>query len=221
MCRVCAKPRSSERIVHSKALKKCKTCYHLLDQDSSYCKRKECSVARSTQDKGFHPKNKYKEYTCACRIDGCKKPHLSKGDLDDALTATSWTPYCRDLYLGRPCKNGMFCYYLHDERQAGRVPGRNAGSSSSSGVSSSLKRAAPADVPTPRSKAPKVDDRGRQNSKAMRKEISSSGSEDSDDHVSVPAGSRSRSKSSKVPADEEWTVVKRSPKRKRSRDRKK
>ena len=243
MCRVCTKPRSSEKIVHNKALRKCHNCYHLLDKDSSYCKRKECSVARSTKDKGFHPKNKYKEHTCACRIDGCKKPHISKQDLDDAAAATSFTPYCRDLYLGRPCKNGKFCYYLHDEMQAGRVQGRSAGSSSSSGVSSSssssgvsssLKRSAPRDFPGPQSKAPKVDDRGRQ--KPKRKEISSSDSENPDESDdSVPRKPRSRSGSSKVSFGEEWTVVKRSPltvvkrspppkrspERKHSRDRKK
>jgi hypothetical protein len=83
-----------------------------------------------------------------------------------------------------------------------------------------MKRAASADIPRQQSKAPKVDDRGRQNPKARRRENSSSGSEDLDDRVSVPAGSRSRSKSSKAPADEEWTVVKRSPPPKRSPERK-
>jgi hypothetical protein len=235
-CRVCVKARSDERIVSSRSLWKCKLCYHLLDQGSRDCKRAECKVTRYKQDKGFHPKNKYKEHACECSIDGCKKSHLAKGELANAITATSWTPYCRDLYLGRPCKNGMFCYYLHDELQPGRIPVQADGSSSSSGVSSSssssgvsssMKRAAPVDAPRPQSKVPKVDDRGRQNPKARRKEISISDSEDSDDHVSVPAGSRSRSKSSKAPADEEWTVVKRSPppkrspERKHSRDRKK
>ena len=218
-CAGCARPRSSEKIVHNKTLRKCHLCYHLLDQDSTNCKRKECLVARSTRDKGFHPKNKYKEHTCACRIDGCKKPHISKQDLDDAAAATSFTPYCRDLYLGRPCKNGKFCYYLHDEMQAGRVQGRSAGSSSSSGVSSSLKRSAPRDFPGPQSKAPKVDDRGRQ--KPKRKEISSSDSENPDESDdSVPRKPRSRSGSSKVSFGDEWTVVKRSPKPKRSPERK-
>jgi hypothetical protein len=44
---------------------------------------------------------------------------------EEALLISRQTPFCRDLFCGKKCEHGRFCYHIHEGVDKGKYPGRD------------------------------------------------------------------------------------------------
>ena len=182
------------------------------------CDRKDCLARRSKLesggDVGFHPDNPYKIRACPRNCGGakCSPHHHTAEEGDEAAAATSYTQFCRDSFLGRACKNGSACYFIHEGVSKGVLPSRKE-------ERGGLKRTAGAPKKTDSGKiqrtgAPRREPMGRE----TRPRSSDAGFSSEEEGMTV---TRSRSHSSSVPREEpkkksgDWKKVERKDKNRR------